>query len=180
MNKTMRYLILVGLAGLCLLICIASIAGQERTTATASPLPPPELATVYVYRRDEGGVVTSLFLPFKKTRAVYFSERLGGIKRKNRKIAALRNRQYFMMRLPPGKYIFDTAGMWKHLELDVVENGKYYLWVDQGCDCGYEDSTEDDRNAEIVSVSAERWGWAIPSLQPIKNGDVKDRRVVIV
>jgi hypothetical protein len=176
----MRNVTFFALLMLSFLICTGSIVGQERTTAPASQLPQQGLATVYVYRLDEDGVVTNFFFWFRKTRPVYFSERPGGLKRKNREIAALRNKQYFMMRLRPGKYIFDTRSMWRHLELEVVAGGEYYLWVDQGCDCGYDDSSDENRNAAIVSVSPERWRNAISALKPIKSGDVKDRQVVII
>jgi hypothetical protein len=142
---------------------------------------------VYVYRLDDGVVVTNFFFWFRKTRPVYFSERLGaGLKRKNREIAALRNKQFFMVRLPPGKYILDTRSMWGHLEIDVVAGGEYYLWVEQGNDCPSEDpnmigsSTCDSRNASIVSVSPERWGKDMSVLEPIRSGDVKDRSLVII
>src|SRR5215208_6668216 len=111
-----------------LLMCIGSSVGQEHLPAPASQLPGQSLATVYVYRLDEGVVVGNLFFWFRKTRPVYFSERLSaGLNRENRKLAALRNKQYFMLRLPPGKYIFDTRLMRGHVELDAAAGGEYYL-----------------------------------------------------
>ena len=172
---------------LSLLICIGSSVGQEHPPAPAPQLPEQSPATVYVYRLDEGVVVANLFLWFRKTRPVYFSERLtGGFKRKNRKIAALRNKQYFMLRLPPGKYIFDTRLMWGHAELDVAAGGEYYLRLDQGNDCGSEEPgrigppTCEDRSASIERVSPERWAKDMTMLRPIKRGDVKDRGLVII
>ncbi len=172
---------------LSLLMCIGSSVGQEHPPAPASQLPEQCLATVYVYRLDEGVVAANLFLWFKKTRPVYFSERLSaGLKRKNRKIAALRNKQYFMLRLPPGKYIFDTRLMWGHAELDVAAGGEYYLRLDQGNDCPSEypgmigPPTCEDRSASIEGVSPERWAKDMATLRPIKSGDVKDRGLVII
>jgi hypothetical protein len=168
-------------------MCTGSSVGQERPPAPASQLPEQGRATVYVYRLDEGVIVANLFLWFRKTRPVYFSERSGaGLKRKNRKIAALRNKQYFMLRLPPGKYVFDTRSMRGHLEMDVVAGGEYYLRVDQGNDCPSEDPnmigppTCEDRNASIESVPPERWGRDMPMLKPISSGGVKDRGLVII
>jgi hypothetical protein len=174
---------------LCLLMRIWSSVGQGRPPVPAPQLPGQGLATVYVYRLDEGVVVTNLFLWYRKTRPVYFSEQpSAGLKRKNRKIAELRDKQYFMLRLPPGKYIFDTRSMRGHLEMDVVAGGEYYLWVDQGNDCADDEGDIptavanpcESRNASIVSVPPERWREAMSKLKPIRSGDVRDRRLVII
>ena len=172
---------------LSLLMCIGSGVGQEHPPAPVSKLPEQGFATVYVYRLDEGNVVTNLFLWFKKTRSVSLSEQSSARhKQKSRKIAALRNKQYFMLQLPSGKYIFDTQSMWGNLKIDVVAGGEYYLRVDQGNDCPSEDptmigaSTCESRNASITSVPPERWVNDSPVLQPIRSGDVKDRKLVIV
>ncbi len=170
-----------------LLMCSGKCLGQEQPLAPASQLPEQGHATVYVYRLDHGLVVSNVFLWFKKTRPVYFSERSDNEpKRKNRKIAALRNKQFFMMRLPAGKYVFDTRMMWGHLELEVVAGGEYYLWVDQGYNCPTEDPSMmgttncEGRSASVSSVPPEQWEKDKSVLQPIRSGDVKDRKLVII
>ncbi len=185
MMRNMRFFTLTILS---LLMGIGNCVGQAQPPALASQSPEQGHATVYVYRLDDGLVVSNVFLWFKKTRPVYFSERLGdGVKRKHRKIAALRNKQYFMLRLPAGKYVFDTRMMWGNFELDVVAGGEYYLWVDQGNYCTTEDpmmmmgtTNCETRSASINSVPPERWGKAMSVLEPIRSGDVKDRKLVII
>ena len=134
-------------------------------------------------------VVSNLFFWFKKTRPVYFGERPGpGPGQKTRKIAALRNKQYFMLRLPPGKYVFDTQSMRGHLEIAVAAGTEHYLRVDQGNDCGDDDDVVhtdvsnpcEDKNASIESVPPERWSRDSRALKPIKSGDVRDRGLVTV
>jgi hypothetical protein len=179
----MQNLRLFTLLILCWLMGSGSIVGQPQAPVSATQSPDPGLATVYVYRLDESAVASNLFFWFKKTRPVYFSERLGGVKRKNRTIASLRNKQYFMVRLPPGKYIFDTRATYGNLELDVVAGLNYYLWVDQGSDCPDSDSIGfqcDSRNASVVIATVDRWQMATFQLKPIKSGNVKDRQLVIV
>jgi hypothetical protein len=170
-----------------LLICVGNAVAQGSQPAPTRQIPEQRLATVYVYRLDEDMVVANFFLWFRKTRPVYFSEGpSASLRRKNRKIAALRNKQYLMLRLPPGTYVFDTRLMRGHLELHVVADGEYYLWLDQGNDCGDEDndmigpSTCEDRGASIKSVLPERWAKDRSMLKPIKSGDVEDRRLVII
>jgi hypothetical protein len=170
-----------------LLICAGSAVAQGSQPAPSRQTQETSLATVYVYRLDEDMVVANFFLWFRKTRPVYFSERSSaGLKRKNREIAALRNKQYFMLRLAPGTYIFDTRLMSGHLELNVAPGRTYYLWVDQGYDCGDDDDSTigppscEDRSASVEIVSPERWAKDGPRLKPIERGDVKDRGLVII
>ncbi len=167
-----------------LLSCAVSAVAQRGEPTPQRP--EPNLATVYVYRLDEDTIVANFFLWLKKTRPVYFGERAGGLKRENRRIASLRNKEYFMMRLPPGTYVFDTRLMHGHLELNVVAGSAYYLWVDQGNDCGDNGDTTfglptcADRSASVEVVSPARWAADSPRLKPVERGDVKDRRLVII
>ena len=171
-----------------LLICTGVGTAQEQPSAPSGQLSEQGLATVYVYRLDEGVVAANLFLWFKKTRPVYFREHLSdGPKQKNKKIAALKNKHYFILRLPPGKYIFDTRLMWGNLKLEVAAGGEYHLRLDQGNDCPSEDpdywfvqSTCESRSAAIERVSPERWRADMSALKPIKRGEVKDKRLVLI
>lgn len=182
----MKHIRFFTLTALALVMCVGNCFGQEQTTAPAAQAPQQDYATIYIYRHDYGLVASSVFLFFKKTRAVYFREGPAKPKQKNRKIAALRNKQYFVMHLPAGKYVFDTRMMWGNLELDVVAGREYYLWVDQGHSCPSEDpmmsgpSMCESRSASISSVPLEQWEKENDELKPIKKGDVKDRKLVII
>lgn len=171
-----------------LLICTVVGTAQEQPSAPSSQLSEQSLATVYVYRLDEGVVVANLFFWFRKTRPVYFREHLSDEpNQKNKKIAALKNKHYFILRLPPGKYIFDTRLMWGNLKLEVAAGGEYHLRLDQGNDCPDEDSDYttiqspcQSKNASIERVSPEQWRKDMSVLKPIKSGEVKDRRLIII
>lgn len=179
--RSIKFIVLTTFA---LSIFIGTAVGQ--TSSLDAQEEDQNLATIYVYRRDEGVTAGNFFFWFRKTRPVYFREKLDvAPAQKNRKIASLRNKQYFVMRLPKGKYIFDTR-LSDNLELDVVSGGEYYLWVDQGNDCPEEDGymigppSCASSSAAVVPVSAERWKRDLRVLKPIKRGDVKDRKLVII
>jgi hypothetical protein len=165
-----------------LLLC----AGIGRAQATApSPASNKDLATVYVYRLDDG-IVAFWFL--SKTLPVYLGERANTRdEQKKIKIAMLKNKRYFMVRLPPGKYTFDTRLMRGHLDLEIAAGGEYYLRLDRGNDCLDEDSNYTsipnpcvDANPSVMSVPSERWRAEKLKLKPIKAGDVKERKLVII
>ncbi len=181
----MRNMRSIALIILSWLICAGSGVAQGPPSGATSQTSHQDLTTVYVYRYDEGTVVLGFLI---KTRPVYFNDRSGsGPKPENIKIAGLRNKRYFVLRLPPGKYNFDTRLMWGRLELEVAAGSEYYLRLDQGNDCPSEDPayaylppTCEDRTASIHPVSRERWEKDKSVLDPIKSGDVKDRRLVII
>ena len=183
MHNIQRLILLI----VSLLICIGVVTAQQQPSAPGSQSSKQGLATVYVYRRDEGVIAANFFLWFKKTRPVYFREYLSdGSKQKNKKIASLKNKHYFILRLSPGRYIFDTQ-MAGNFKLEVAAGAEYHLRLDQGNDCPEEDSGYSplpsgcqSTNASIVRVSPERWMQEMSVLKPIKSGDVKDRKLVII
>ena len=180
-----RKILTVGLLGTLLLLCTPFGCAQE---IAASPVPQASqtnLATVYVYRLDEG-IPGFWFL--MKSLPVYLGERINTRNnQKKTRIAMLKNKRYFMVRLTPGKYLVDTRWMWGRLELEVAAGSEHYLRLDRGNDCPSEDSNitsiPDPCEASdpfVMSVPKERWRAERIKLKPIKAGDVKDRKLVII
>ena len=167
-----------------LLLCFGIGRAQE-----AAPGPTPEasdkdLATIYVYRYDHDGTFPGFWF-LTKTLSVYFGE--GSYPRQRlRKIAGLRKRRYFMMRLPPGTYSFDTTDMAGKLKLEAAAGGTYYLRFEQGKNCG-DDSPDVFGNPTCVErrpgVHIEAWEQARKELlkvKPINPKNVQDGKLVIV
>lgn len=171
---------------LSLQVCIGTTFSQPPRRAAPAQLHENGLATVYIYRFDEDTVVSNLFFWFIKARPVYFGDPPSqGAKPSYRKIAALRNKEYFLMRLPARTYIFKTRSMWGRLEIDLAAGFEYHLWVDQGKDCPTEDPTWgppscEDRTASITKVTSDRWLEHKTSLRPIRNKQAKDRSLVLI
>ena len=169
-----------------LLLLCAGIARAQVTLPSSAPATPDKnLATVYVYRLDEG--IPGFWFLMKRL-PVYLGERLNTRdNQKKTKIAMLKNKHYFMVRLTPGKYVVDTKWMWRRLELEVSAGGEYYLRLDRGNDCPDEHfnitSIPDPCEASdpfVTSVAPERWRAEKLQLRPIKAGDVKARKLVII
>jgi hypothetical protein len=171
-----------GLLLMLLLLCGGAARAQQVSVAGSSD---KDLATVYVYRLDEGTVVLGFL---SKTLPVYLGERDKAVgQQKKIKLAGLKNKRYFMLRLPAGRYVFDTRLMWGHLNLEVAAGGEYYLRLDRGNDCPSEDpdynylpSTCVDRNPFVESVSPAQWSEEMTRLKPVTAGDVKERKLVII
>ena len=167
-----------------LLFCAGIGRAQETPPSPAPPASDKDLATVYVYRLDDG-IVALWFL--SRTLPVYLGERVNTRSEQKKKIAMLKNKRYFMVRLPSGKYTFDTRLMRGHVDLEVAAGGEYYLRLDRGNDCIDEDYNYTsvanpcvDSNPSVMSVPSERWSADKLKLKPIKVGDVKDRKLVII
>ncbi|MBV9960150.1 MAG: hypothetical protein JO360_17120 [Acidobacteria bacterium] len=177
----------VGLVCLWLLLCACAACAQQGSASAAAVTGDKELATVYVYRLDEGTVVLKFL---SKTLPVYLGEReQDGDVGKKLKLAGLRNSRYFMLRLRPGKYVFDTRLMWGHLNLEVAAGQEYYLRLDRGNDCPSVDpddkylapiSTCEDRNPFVESVTPGRWSEAMKLLKPVTAKEVGERQLVII
>lgn len=161
-----------------ILLCGLLAQAQEAAPKSAPQLSEKEFGTVYVYRKDYD-VVVLWFLT--KTLPVYFTEDAGV---KQRKIAGLRKKSYFMLRLPPGDYFFDTTRMRGKLKLEVAAGGEYYLRLDQGQDCPSNDcmgpSDCEDRNPSVEIMSPERGRQEILKVKPIQPKHVRDRKLVII
>jgi hypothetical protein len=157
-----------------LLLCAALAHAQE----TAPRVTEKEPATVYVYRFDYDWMIPWIF---NKTLPVYFTEGKGA---KQRKIAGLRRKRYFMLRLPPGSYFFDTRLMRGKLKLEAVAGGEYYLRVDQGTDCpnngGCDSSDCTDRNPSVELMPLERAREEMLKVKPLKPNNVQDHKLVII
>lgn len=162
-------------------------AGTGRAQATPQSTDPPpsekDLATVYVYRYDYG-IVFPGFWFLNKTLPVYFGE--GAYPRMRlRKIAGLRKKRFFMMRLPPGAYSFDTRRMSGKLKLEVAAGGEYYLRVDQGQDAPDDTDvlgqrTSEGRTAGLDIMPPEVAREQLRKVEPIKPKNVQDRKLVII
>ena len=162
-----------------LLIGAAAGRAQEAVAGAAPTARGKDLATVYIYRYDSHG---SLF--FNQALPVSYGEgSFPGMKL--RKIAGLRNKRYFTMRLPPGTYSFDTTGRAGKLKLEVAAGGEYYLRLDEGEFCVGESDTFSDKKCEIrnTALHVETAGQArghLSGVKPIKPKDVRDRKLVII
>lgn len=155
-----------------MLLCAALAHAQE----TARQVSEKEPATVYVYRFDYDWNVPL----FNRTLPVYFAEGEGA---KQRKIAGLRKKRYFMLRLPPGSYLFDTQKMRGKLKLLIEAGGEYYLRVDQGMDCPSScdvNSDCSDRFQSIEVMPPERARKEMLKVKPLKPNNVQDRKLVII
>lgn len=155
----------------------------SQTPGPPSTEPQLELATIHVYRRDRD-LVAFWFLT--KTLPVYFGDH-GQALRELPKIAGIRNKQYFVMRVPAGNYYFDTYRMSGKLELDLAAGGEYYLRVDRGRDCAggtacdpYDRDGCEDRNPSIEIVPPAVAIEEMSSLKPIAAKNIKDRKLVSI
>ena len=179
----MRNIRLAAFLVMLLLLCAAGGHAQDSAPSPATPLPEKNLATVYVYRYDYDIVFPGLWF-LTKTLPVYFAE--GSYPRiKLRKIAGLRNKRYFVMRLSPGTYSFDTTGMAGKLKLEMVAGNEYYLRLDRGEDCGDEtdifgNKTCEDRAAAVYLEPPEQARIEMQKVKPIKPNNVQDRKLVII
>ncbi len=165
-----------------LLLCAGIGLAQETPPSPAHQVSKKDLATVYVYRYDYDPVA---FWFLTKTLPVYFGEGASAVQ-KLRKIAGLRKKRYFVMRLSPGAYTFDTKGMYGKLKLDVAAGKEYYLRFDQGYDC-WDDSEDvtghrvcEDRNPAIRIEHPLQGQYELSKVKPIKPNNVQDSKLVII
>jgi hypothetical protein len=166
-------------------LCIGAAQAQSTISASTAPTTSPAAegrATVYIYRVD----VTGLFWPFRSTLPIYFGR--GGVgEDKQRNIADLREKRYFMMSLEPGSYTFDTRGMPDKLWLELKGGDEYYLRVDEGHGCErrpYDPDAKFDCNgvtpASIKRMEPEKARAEMREAKPINKGQAKDRNLVII
>ena len=157
----------------------AGRAQEEAVPGAASTARGKDLVTVYIYRYDSHGN-----LLFNQALPVSYGEGPPhGVKL--RKIAGLRKKRYFTMRLPPGTYSFDTTGMSGKLKLEVAAGGEYYLRLDEGDYCVGENDTFSDKKCEIKKTAIfvetpEQARGHLSGVKPIEPNDVRDRKLVII
>ena len=170
------------------LLLVTGLFGYAQTTTpstTAGPVaatPESTFATIHVFRQDREFFAWGFLI---RTLPIYFGERVDA-RGKLPKIAGIRNQRYFVMRIPAGKYLFDTQKMRGKLELEVAAGGEYYLLVDHGLDCpGVSPSVSEDaecynRNPSIEIAQRDEALPVIAILKPIDRKHIKDAKLVSV
>lgn len=166
-----------------LLLHAVRISAQEPQPKAAAPeATENNFAAVYVYRIDSGSVV---FWFLTRTMAIKFGTRVNS-EPQRREIAGLKNKRYFILRLPPGKYNFKTEQMYGSLDLEVAANTEYYLRADQGFDCPSEPPNHIgvpscvSETPSIYVVPPDKGRAEIVKTKPIKLKNVKDKKLVVV
>lgn len=166
-------------------LCVVAARAQSTIPVNTAPIASPAAegrATVYIYRVDN----TGLFWPFRSSLPIYFGQ-VGVGEYKQRNIADLREKRYFMMRLEPGTYTFDTRGMPEKLWLELKAGDEYYLRVDEGDGCErrpYDPDAKFDCNgvtpASIKRMESEKARAEMREAKPISKDQAKDRSLVII
>lgn len=171
-----------------LLLCVGSVGAQGPAEGPAPDAGEKGHATIFVYRRDVISIWSPLWF-LHKNLPVYVGERTKEGKWLPKvKVASLKNKRYFLLRLPAGSYRFDTRGDSGHFGLDVEAGGEYFLRLDRGSDCPSEDPNyawSDSNKCEGSNPHFEKMQGSDPDasrtkLKPVKPGDVKDRGRVII
>jgi hypothetical protein len=169
------------------LLLVPGVFGHAQTSAPtpvtdpASAAAGQSFATIHIFRQDREYFAWGFLL---RTLPIYFGERVGA-NGKIPKIAGIRNKEYFVMSVPAGKYLFDTQKMKGKLELEVAAGGEYYLAVDHGYDCpGVSpdpqiDAECDNRNPGIEIVQANEALPEIAKLMPISPKNNKAPKLIV-
>ena len=163
-----------------MLLCIGISHAQKSQPNPDTTVAQKDMGSIYIGRVDTG--VTGFGFLFL-TDPVYLGE-WENSKFKQRKIAVLRGNRFLLLRLPPGKYTFDTRWMPGKHNLTVEAGGEYYLVTDRGDDCPEDQSPFfppcESTTPSIKELSNEDGREQIRDLWPINAKDIKDSKVVSV